>query len=171
MDNRWNGPWQRPLTAKAFLSPKLIDTWKSTNRFSYVEKHDFTRQKSTRGSMSPAPKTMDDVQWRGCTGRKEGSTVRTSTYLGYVRRGFHSQRSTRPNRTLSVVLACEIRKLHSRRKQLCCESVMVSSLAGSASSNLSHADPNVPVRHRRLVPARVTRAGKRNPMHVDTLQV
>jgi hypothetical protein len=42
-----------------------------------------------------------------------------------------------------------VRDKDARRKQLCCESVMVSSLAGSASSNLSHADPNVPVRHRR----------------------
>jgi hypothetical protein len=28
-------------------------------------------------------------------------------------------------------------------------------IAGSASSNLSHADPNVPVRHRRVVPGLV----------------
>jgi hypothetical protein len=77
----------------------------------------------------------------GMEGRKYAST-----YLGYVSRGFHSQRSTRCNRILSV-LVCEIRMLGESNFAAAC--VMVSSLAGSASSNLSHADPNVPVRHRR----------------------
>jgi hypothetical protein len=64
-------------------------------------------------------------------GRMEGRRkYRLSKYVPRLRKQrIHSQRSTRRNRILSVVLACEIRMLPSRRKQLWCEIVMVSSLA------------------------------------------